>query len=369
MAKKVTSTQPVSNLKVAVQPERARKRCTGAEQLSVTHASSTSQVSSVNSLPVSEDEDPVNKLKEPWRSLHNSFIGYIRIECGLSLNTIDNYGRDLLYLFQSLEEFNVQELTSVTSRHLSDHMQALTSLRDLAAESTVRHLTTVRLFFRWSRTTRRIDKDPATILERPHRWRELPDVLTPKQMERILAVPREQDLYPKLNTSEALRLRDAAILELMYASGLRASEVCDVSLSDYYEALGAIRVLGKGNKQRIVPVGEYAQQAIKLYLGGGRPKLAKYETMGKLFISHRGQPFTRMALWKLVARNAAAAGLKGVYPHQLRHSFATHLVIGGADLRVVQEFLGHADIATTQIYTHVDSNRVKAMHAKFHPRP
>jgi integrase/recombinase XerD len=242
-------------------------------------------------------------------------------------------------------------------------------VRDLAAESTVRHLTTVRLFFRWARTTRRMEHDPASVLERPHKWRELPDVLTPKQMERLIAAPSEHNLYPKSEKSEQLRLRDGAILELMYASGLRATELCTLTLSDYLSTLCAVRIFGKGNKQRLVPVGECARNAMDLYLGGGRPKLAEYETQGRLFISNRGKPLTRMALWKIIRKNATAAGLGGVYPHQLRHSFATHLVIGGADLRVVQEFLGHSDIATTQIYTHVDGSRIKEVHRKFHPRP
>ncbi len=314
-------------------------------------------------------EDRVDQLPEPWRELHKAFIGYIRVECGLSLNTIENYGRDLLYMCESFIAFGMTDLAGVLPRNVVDHMQGLTAERGLAAESTVRHLTTVRLFFRWARTTRRIDHDPTSILERPHRWRELPDVLTPGQMERLIAVPTTQNLYPKLRISEQLRLRDAAILELMYASGLRASEVCGAILSDYFESLSAIRVIGKGNKQRVVPVGECARNALMLYLGGGRPKLAEYKTQGKLFISNRGEPLTRMALWKIVRKNADAAGLKGVYPHQLRHSFATHLVMGGADLRVVQEFLGHSDIGTTQIYTHVDSVRVKSVHQKHHPRP
>jgi len=314
-------------------------------------------------------ESAVERLAEPWRELHKAFIGYIRIECGLSVNTIDNYGRDLFYMCESFTSFGLSSLNGVTPRNVVDHMQGLTAERGLAAESTVRHLTTVRLFFRWARTTRRIDHDPTTILERPHRWRELPDVLTPGQMERLIAVPTTQNLYPKLSISEPLRLRDAAILELMYASGLRASEVCSTVLSDYFETLCAIRVIGKGDKQRVVPVGECARHALMLYLGGGRPKLAEYKTQGKLFISNRGEPLTRMALWKIVRKNADAAGLRGVYPHQLRHSFATHLVMGGADLRVVQEFLGHSDIGTTQIYTHVDSARVKAVHEKYHPRP
>ena len=312
--------------------------------------------------PVTSSPDP---LQEPWTGLHRLFIAYIRVECGLSENTVENYRCDLTYLFQSLHCFGVKELESTTPRLVVDHMQALTSVRKLAAESTVRHLTTVRMFFRWARTTGRISQDPTTILERPHRWRRLPDTLSPGQLERLLNVSRDQDLY---DGNLALRLRDVAMLELMYSSGLRASEVCNCQLQDYFVTLGAIRLLGKGNKQRMVPVGKPAQAALDEYLTQARHLLAEWQTQGRLFISVRGKPLTRAAVWQIVKRNAAAAGLAGVYPHQLRHSFATHLVIGGADLRVVQEFLGHSDIATTAIYTHVDRARLKSVHAKFHPR-
>ncbi|MBS0196759.1 MAG: tyrosine recombinase XerD [Planctomycetes bacterium] len=317
---------------------------------------------------VSTPTQPAEQAKLPatLASLVKPFLGYLQVECGLSANTMDAYGRDVRYLLESFATKGAHTLSRVTPRHVVEHMQNLHSKRGLAGESVVRHLASVRIFFRWAIATDRMDTDPSDILERPSRWRRLPDVLSPSQTKRLLAVPSEVDLY---GGDGSLRLRDAAMLELMYASGLRASEVCSIDLRDLADTLGVIRITGKGGRQRLVPMGVPAREAVTAYINDARPKLAARNMTGnqRLLLSVRGRALTRIAVWQIVDRNANAAGLR-VHPHMLRHSFATHLLGGGADLRVVQEMLGHSDIATTQIYTHVDRTQIKAMHKKFHPR-
>ncbi len=306
------------------------------------------------------------KLPATLASLVKPFLGYLQVECGLSANTMDAYGRDVRYLLESFAAKGTHSLSRVTPRHVVEHMQKLHSERGLAGESVVRHLASVRIFFRWAIATNRMDTDPSDILERPSRWRRLPDVLSPAMTKRLLSVPKDVDLY---GGDGPLRLRDAAMLELMYASGLRASEVCSMELRDVADTLGVIRITGKGGRQRLVPMGVPAREAVMVYLNDARPVLAARNHAGsqRLLLSVRGRALTRIAVWQIVDRNAKTAGLK-VHPHMLRHSFATHLLGGGADLRVVQEMLGHSDIATTQIYTHVDRTQIKAMHKKFHPR-
>jgi len=295
------------------------------------------------------------------------YTAFLRIECGLSVNTLDAYLRDLRYLLESLAAAEVQSLNDATPRLVIEHMQSLKSKRNLSAESVIRHLASVRVFFRWALGTARIHEDPTLILERPSRWRRLPDTLSPSKVKRLINAPRDFDLY---QGNPALRSRDTAMLELLYASGLRASECCTIEVRDVVGTLGVLRVTGKGNRQRLVPMGKPAQNAVAEFLASARNALATGDGRDKqrLLLSVRGLPLTRIAVWQIVARNAAAAGMPGVHPHQLRHSFATHLVMGGADLRVVQEMLGHADISTTQIYTHVDSKRLKVVHEKYHPR-
>jgi len=221
----------------------------------------------------------------------------------------------------------------------------------------------MRVFFRWLQAERKITRDPARLLDRPHRWRRLPGTLTPGQMRKLVEAPNAE-------TGDLWR-RDRAILEVMYASGLRASEVGSLKMNDFNATLGCIVVIGKGNKQRMVPVGEPAIAAIDEYVKETRPSLARFRDgrdLFRLFLSFSGKPLERVAVWQIVRKYADLSGLHGVHPHKLRHSFATHLLSGGADLRVVQELLGHADIATTEIYTHVDQRRLREVLRKFHPR-
>lgn len=335
---------------------------------------------------------PRPQLPRPWKEVLGDFLVFLRVECGLSRNTIEAYTRDLLDMIEDLMEEGVPDARSVTPRHLSSHLAGLKAVRGMEPSSVTRHLATIRMFFRWGLASRHIDRLPTDVLDRPHRWRNLPDVLTPGQMRALLKAPgtakgpAEKDHGPKEGPdvaskkanpeAAAIELRDRALLELMYASGLRASEAATISLTDVLESVSALRVFGKGSKHRVVPMGVPARAALGEYLARARPALvrgrgkapARPQDKGKIFLSRSGKPLERVAIWQIVKKHAACAGLKNVHPHTLRHSFATHLLIGGADLRVVQEMLGHADIATTQIYTHVDRTRLRSVHKNHHPR-
>ncbi len=291
-----------------------------------------------------------------------------RTECGLSPNTITAYDRDL----RDLIEYGVRRgrgsLEELTSRDLADHLASLHRDRGLASSTIARHLATIRVVFRWLTSTGKLDTNPADLLDQPTKWRRLPGVLSPSQVKRLLDAPS-----PETDSERApapLHIRDRAMLELMYACGLRASEAATLHVGDFKPGLGIVMVTGKGGKQRLVPVGEPAQRAVEAYLEGCRPKLLRPDARdhGRLLLSWTGRPLERVAVWQLVKKYARIAGLRDVHPHVLRHSFATHLLGGGADLRTVQELLGHADIATTQIYTHVDQTRLKSVHKRFHPR-
>jgi integrase/recombinase XerD len=301
-------------------------------------------------------------------TLERDFLTFIRVECGLSANTLDAYGRDLSYLLDHLAEHGVLTPAAIGPRDLARHITGLKSDRSLSGTSIVRHLATIKVFCRWLAARGLVSENPADLLDRPTRWKKLPGVLSPRDLKRLLEAPRPG--ADALDDGPPLWLRDRAMLELMYASGLRASEVGAVALTDLHETLGVVRVTGKGRKQRLVPVGKPALAAIAAYVKECRPRLTRPDVrdQGRLLLSRSGRPLERVAVWQIVKRHAVAAGMRNVHPHILRHSFATHLVAGGADLRVVQELLGHADIATTQIYTHVDSSRLKAVHRKHHPR-
>lgn len=299
-------------------------------------------------------------------SARAGFLRFIRVECGLRPNSIEAYTRDLDELLHCAAVAGADTPEAITPRLLSDHLRSLSAERGLAGSSVIRHLATIRVFCRWLAATGMIAENPAAILERPTRWRHLPDVLSPSQLRSLLAAPS-----PDHDDSPAgLWMRDLAMLELMYASGLRATEVCTLSREDAVLEAGIVRVTGKGGRQRLVPMGTPAVGAIASYLDECRPGLVRehHGHTPELFLSRTGRPLERVAVWQIVRRWAAIAGLNGVHPHVLRHSFATHLLSGGADLRVVQELLGHADISTTQIYTHVDGTRLRAIHKRFHPR-
>ena len=329
---------------------------------------------------------PSPPLPPALERLRAGFYAYVRVECGLAANTLEAYDRDVRELLAFLADRGRTGMEQVAPRDLADHLAGLKTRRGLSAATITRRLATTRVFCRWLLSTGAVKENPADFLERPTRWRRLPDVLSPRQMKLLLEAPKPPPpTPPEAAPSAAVRpsqrrpdpaaavldLRDRAMLELMYASGLRASEVASLSVRDYHEAMGTVLVTGKGDKQRIVPVGAPAREAVAGYLGRCRPLLVRGDgrDRGRLLLSRTGRPLERVAVWQLVKKHAAAAGLRDVHPHTLRHSFATHLLAGGADLRIVQELLGHADISTTQVYTHVDSSRLKQVHKTFHPRP
>jgi len=298
--------------------------------------------------------------------LAEAFEGYLAVECGLSRATLEAYGRDAVELFEDAAASGVAEPEGLSAKGVTEHVRAL-SRRGLSSGTIARRLSTIRVLSRWLLATGRVEHDPAALIEAPARWRRLPGVLTPSSMRRLLEAPAPPE---KPGSGPALWQRDKAILELLYASGLRASELCSLELAAMIDPLRALRITGKGGRQRLVPLGEPADRAITAYLNGCRRALVEANITrgepgrdaGRVFLSKTGRPLDRVRIY------ARSAGIGHVHPHQLRHSFATDLLAGGADLRAVQELLGHADITTTQIYTHVDRSTLKAMHAKLHPR-
>ena len=290
--------------------------------------------------------------------LLREFLIYIASERGLAENSIVGYRRDLEDLeryFQSCGQTLACRDPEPFRAYLQSQSRAGQSTRTVA-----RRLAAIRIFLKF-RTTRGEDVSAIlTQLERPKPERSLPKILSRAQVNQLIAAPDEKS---------PLYLRDVAILELLYACGVRASELCDLPLANLNLSVGCVRVLGKGRKERIIPVGGAACEAITKYLGECRPKLDKYRS-DRLFLSRAGKPLDRVALWMLVEKFGRRSGLlKHISPHVLRHCFASHLLGGGADLRVVQELLGHSDVSTTQIYTHVDQGRLKEIHNRFFRHP
>ena len=305
-------------------------------------------------------------MTDKWSKHTHDFFNYLRVECGLAKATLSAYELDLRDLLKDLQKNGIDEPARLRADHLANHLRSLRTEHQLASSSVIRHLATIRMFCRFLHADGRITENPADLLERPTRWRHLPDVLTPNQVKKLLTTP-QPEIDPH---APPLFLRDRAILELMYAAGLRASEAAGLILGDYHQTLRVIMVTGKGNKQRLLPIGKPAVMALETYLENCRPVLLRPDgrDKGAVFLSRTGRPLERVALWQIVKRNARKAGLNNVHPHTLRHSFATHMLSGGANLRTVQELLGHSDISTTQIYTHVDQARLKSIHEKYHPR-
>jgi len=285
------------------------------------------------------------------------FLSYCRVEKGLSSNSIASYSLDLKNFIAYCGKRGISGVPDA---------QALTAYVDslyaagLASRSIARHLTTLRNLYRYQLKEGRIEQDPTVVLKAPRHWQNLPKYLNGTQVASLLTAPDE-----KTPTG----LRDRAMLELMYASGLRVSELVRVRQSEVSPELGVLKVTGKGNKQRMIPVGRTALEAIERYTGGARGKLLKQRSSPYLFVTARGGPMTRQSFWQIVARHGKSIGLfRNLTPHVLRHSFATHLLEGGADLRSVQSMLGHSDIATTQIYTHVVRSRLRRTVDEHHPR-
>ena len=294
------------------------------------------------------------------REFLSLFLDFLSIEKGLSKNTLMAYGRDLKKYLSFLEKRRIKSLDAVSRKEIMDF---LLKERDggLNARSVARGLVAIRMFHRFLAEERKIRENVTDALESPKLWKHLPECLSVKEVEALLKTP---------NLRKSQGLRDHACLELMYATGLRASEVASLKVGHLNFDLGYLRVIGKGEKERIVPMGTSAKKSVTRYLERARPEWVKGTAEDALFVSRLGKRLSRQTVWMILKRCIGDSGIrKKVYPHILRHSFATHLLENGADLRVVQELLGHSDISTTQIYTHVEKSRLKGIHHKFHPRP
>jgi integrase/recombinase XerD len=287
------------------------------------------------------------------------FADYIALEQGLSPRTIEAYQRDLARFAEYAELQGTAAPAGITATMLREFVYHLKDL-GLAPASIRRSVSAIRTWFKFLIGDGILSADPSERLETPKRWRSLPEVLTIDEVQRLMASPTLDD---------ALVFRDRALLELAYGAGLRVSEWITLRVRDLMLDEGVVRVFGKGSKERLVPIGRAAITATAVYLRELRPKLEKGEGKGVLFLNARGKPLTRMGAWKILRGHVERAAItKHVSPHTLRHSFATHLLEGGADLRAVQEMLGHVDIATTQIYTHVDREYLRQVHRSYHPR-
>ncbi|MED4282704.1 site-specific tyrosine recombinase XerD [Priestia megaterium] len=289
------------------------------------------------------------------------FIHYLVVERGLAKNTIDSYERDLKKYAQYLE--HVEQLKSfngVTRLHIVNFLKYLSD-QQKSSKTIARHVASTRSFHQFLLREKAADTDPSVHIDTPQLERKLPKVLNAEEVEALLNV---------FDTSTPFGIRDKAMLELLYATGIRVSELVNLNIDDAHLTMGFIRCIGKGNKERIVPIGRLATEAIEEYLQHSRSVLTKQKEQDKaLFVNHHGRRLTRQGFWKILKKLASEAKIeKELTPHTLRHSFATHLLENGADLRAVQEMLGHADISTTQIYTHVTKARLKDVYNQFHPR-
>jgi len=287
------------------------------------------------------------------------FADFLALESGHSRNTVEAYLRDLRRLAEFAASKGVREPGQVTRALLRDFVYLLKDV-GLSPATIRREISAIRTYYTFLVGEGRVAADPSDRLESPRRGRSLHDILSVAEIERLLAAP---------NVDQTLAWRDRALLELGYGAGLRVSELCGLATTDLLLADNLVRVFGKGGKERLVPMGRTVIGAVSVYLHQLRPELDHGASGGRLLLNARGRPLSRVGAWGIVKLAAARAGIrKRVTPHTLRHSFATHLLEGGADLRAVQEMLGHADLSTTQIYTHVDREYLRSVHKQFHPR-
>ena len=287
-----------------------------------------------------------------------SFLNYLRVEKGLSDNTMYAYQRDMMKFAEFAAKQKIA-LAQVERAHVVDFLRSL-YLKKLDSRSVARHLVTIRHFFRFCFAEGLIQEDPAANVQSPKFRQSLPEFLSLAEVDRLLAQP---------DANSTIGLRDKAMIELLYSTGLRVSELCGLKTQDIQMDLGCLRCIGKGNKERLVPVGKRALQGVQEYVTKSRPQILGKQTSSFLFPSRTGRAINRIVFWKILGTYGRKAGLrKALTPHMLRHSFATHLLDRGADLRSVQMMLGHADIATTQIYTHVVEERLKQVYKAHHPR-
>jgi integrase/recombinase XerD len=300
------------------------------------------------------------KLQEQsFGHIIQAFLNYMTVEAGLSSNTILGYGRDLRDFAIFCDSKGVKQPDKIVTTNLYDYSKHVA--RQGKAEASInRSVVAIKMFLRFCMMSGHVKDDLTIFLESPKLWQKLPVICSKDQVAKLMDCPDEKEPYVQ---------RDRALLELLYATGTRASEVAGLKIGDVNLKIGYIRCLGKGNKERVVPLNKSAAFAIEQYLVELRPKIVKPKSGEALFLSRTGRALSRIEIWRIVKKYARLSGLsRQMTTHTLRHCFATHLLSGGADLRSVQEMLGHVDIATTQIYTHVDQERLRSIHKKFHPR-
>jgi integrase/recombinase XerD len=291
--------------------------------------------------------------------LIDHFIHFLTVEKGLAANTLESYQRDMVAYTTYLRNHGVTDIRDSTRAHIIGYLLSLQE-KGRATATLSRNLASIRAFYQFLIRDNYLEKDPSIHLETPKIEKRLPKVLSVEEVERLLDGPQ---------INHPAGLRDKAMLELLYATGIRVSELVSLSLGDVNLEMGFVKCLGKGSKERIIPLGSMAIRIVRQYIEVGRPKMLKEKDETALFLNHLGKQITRQGFWKIIKRYAQQVNIRTeITPHTLRHSFATHLIENGADLRSVQEMLGHADISTTQIYTHVTRTRIKDVYAKTHPR-
>ena len=299
-----------------------------------------------------------------FESALKQYLRFVKVEKGLAENSVLSYKNDLdRYLRFISNDLQINQLGGITVAHIENFLMELLSM-ELSVSTIARNISSIRSFHEFVVVEKLADANPAELVELPKKAKKLPEVLTAHEVEQIIDTA---------DRTLSVGVRDAAILETLYASGMRVSELTDLEMDDLYFEIGFIKVIGKGNKERLVPMGELAQKAVEHYVENARNDFLNSKkpekSENRVFINQRGGPLSRMSIWNIVNKYAEKAGIKkNVYPHIFRHSFATHLLEGGADLRAVQEMLGHSSIITTEIYTHVDRSLLHQIHKEFHPR-
>lgn len=294
------------------------------------------------------------------REFIETFLNYLSVERGLSQNTIVSYRKDLKVYIDFLKSLHIDALSQTTKNDITNFMLYQRD-KGLAANSIARSLAAIKVFYRFLTRERILRTDPTSLIDSPKLYKKIPDTLSLNEVEVLLNQP---------NIRDKLGMRDKAILEVLYATGMRVSEAVNLKKDNVNLDIGFLRCIGKGNKERVIPMGKKAINSLKRYLNISRPRLLKIKESEPLFLNRFGKKISRQSLWKLIKRYAKEARIKKpIRPHTLRHSFATHLLERGADLRSVQEMLGHSNISTTQVYTHINKERLKAIHKMYHPRP
>ncbi len=294
------------------------------------------------------------------KELIDAFMNYLSVERGLSRNTIVSYQEDLNYYMDFLASRHIDALSRTTKNEIINFMLSQKD-KGLSANSVARRLAAIKGFYRFLVRERILNTDPASLIDSPKLWKKIPDALSLNEVEALLSQP---------DIREKQGIRDKAILETLYATGMRVSEAVNLKVDNVNLDIGFLRCIGKGNKERVIPLGKKAIISLNRYLKFSRPRLLNKRESEFLFLNRFGKKLSRQSFWKLVKRYSKKARIKKpTRPHTLRHSVATHLLERGADLRSVQEMLGHSDISTTQIYTHINKDRLKAIHRMFHPRP